>query len=154
MTHVLNAAKGSKFSQVDTNESFYADVNMKFFGCALMDVDGCKIEKYFHDAARFINEALSTEKGIVALMFLFSSLLHLFGIIENNCYWNEGKVLVHCYQGISRSATIVMAYLLIYRKLKVEDALQMIMSKRIVWPNNGFLNKLIFLESQIKHDTQ
>lgn len=58
ITHILNAAKGTKFSQVNTNQEFYNDLNISYYGCNLMDVDGCKIEKYFKPASEFIHLAL------------------------------------------------------------------------------------------------
>lgn len=128
ITHVLNAAKGTKFSQVNTNEQFYKDVNIKFLGINLMDVDSCKIDKYLQAAADFINDSLS----------------------------KNGKILVHCYQGISRSASFVLAYLMIYHKLTLEDALKLVTKKRLICPNNGFLMQLIDLDKQVqaslKHD--
>jgi hypothetical protein len=38
--------------------------------------------------------------------------------------------------------------------MKLEDALKMIMKKRLVWPNNGFLNKLIALENEVVNNQQ
>ena len=48
-------------------------------------------------------------------------------------------VLVHCQMGISRSATIVMAYLMHKHGLTYDDALRLVQRKRpIVQPNPGF----------------
>lgn len=63
ITHVLNAAKGDKFSQINTNQTFYKDINVKFFGCNLMDVYNCKIELHFSKATEFIHEALTESNG-------------------------------------------------------------------------------------------
>jgi protein-tyrosine phosphatase len=60
----------------------------------------------------------------------------------------KGKVLVHCYQGISRSATFVLAYMIKFKKMRLEDAMRMLFDKRLIWPNNGFLEKLIRYEEQ------
>ena len=64
ITHVLNAAKGNKFSQVATNQIFYDESNTKFFGLNLMDVEGCKIDRYFIEATSFMHAALDTSKGM------------------------------------------------------------------------------------------
>ena len=56
--------------------------------------------------------------------------------------------MIHCYQGISRSATFVLAYLIKYRKYKLEDAIRYVFDKRLIWPNNGFIQKLIEYEAQ------
>lgn len=63
ITHVLNAAKGEKFSQVNTSPEYYKDLDIKFMGVSLMDVDNCRIERHFNDGTRFIYEALSSRKG-------------------------------------------------------------------------------------------
>ena len=50
-----------------------------------------------------------------------------------------GRVLVHCVQGISRSSTIVISYLMLTQNLNYEDALKFVESRRkIVSPNLGF----------------
>uniref|UniRef100_A0A182XW25 Uncharacterized protein n=1 Tax=Anopheles stephensi TaxID=30069 RepID=A0A182XW25_ANOST len=56
----------------------------------------------------------------------------------------EGRhVLVHCYFGVSRSATIVIAYVMQKYRLNYEAAFQRVKAKRIfVMPNPGFVNQL------------
>ena len=56
-----------------------------------------------------------------------------------------GKVLVNCFQGGSRSAAVVLAYLIQEKHIKVQDALEMVKRKRDIRPNNGFLQQLIHL---------
>ena len=54
-----------------------------------------------------------------------------------------GAVFVHCLMGISRSPTIVAAYLIWKRGIGVEEALQILRDARqIVEPNEGFLLSL------------
>lgn len=58
------------------------------------------------------------------------------------------NVLVHCRAGISRSSTIVIAYLIQKDRLSFEDALQLVRSSRpIVMPNKGFVKQLKKLAS-------
>jgi protein-tyrosine phosphatase len=65
----------------------------------------------------------------------------------------EEKILVHCAAGVSRSATIVIAYIMWDKKLSYEDALNFVESKRNVNPNPGFVEQLkIFEKELIKND--
>lgn len=49
------------------------------------------------------------------------------------------NVLVHCMAGISRSATIILAYLMKYRNMKYSDAYLFVNNKRnVIYPNQGF----------------
>ena len=50
-----------------------------------------------------------------------------------------GRVLVHCIQGISRSVSIVMAYIIFTKKVSYDKAFNLVQSKReISSPNFGF----------------
>jgi dual specificity phosphatase 12 len=53
------------------------------------------------------------------------------------------KVLVHCSAGVSRSSTVVAAFLINSTKMNADDALSFIRSKRPrVKPNRGFMSQL------------
>ncbi|KAF9226971.1 phosphatases II [Gyrodon lividus] len=54
-----------------------------------------------------------------------------------------GKVLVHCVMGISRSSTVVCAYLMMSQRLSVSAAMKYIRKRRPrVHPNYGFIKQL------------
>ncbi|KAG9317910.1 protein-tyrosine phosphatase-like protein [Chiua virens] len=54
-----------------------------------------------------------------------------------------GKVLVHCMMGISRSATIICAYLMVSQRLSVSVAIQYLRKRRPeIHPNYGFMKQL------------
>ncbi|KAJ8415484.1 hypothetical protein AAFF_G00424640 [Aldrovandia affinis] len=62
----------------------------------------------------------------------------------------HGRVLVHCSAGVSRSATLCLAYLMKYRSMTLVDAHCWVKSRRpIVRPNNGFWKQLIDYEYKI-----
>lgn len=61
-----------------------------------------------------------------------------------------GKVLVHCFAGRSRSATICCGYLMQKHHLRLEQALLAVKEKRhCVMPNPGFLFQLQLFEKSL-----
>ena len=61
-----------------------------------------------------------------------------------------GKVLVHCIMGLSRSSTLVLAYLMIHRHVPLRQALKNLVEKRAIYPNRNFLSLLLDLDLQLK----
>jgi len=81
-----------------------------------------KIYTYFREACNFINRA----KGI------------------------GGTVLVHCLGGISRSPTVILAYLIFEYKMSLSKAFFYVKGiKPRIEPNPGFMNQLIDFEQNI-----
>ncbi|XP_035001332.1 dual specificity phosphatase 29 isoform X5 [Hippoglossus stenolepis] len=80
------------------------------------------LDVYFQPAADFIQKALKSP---------------------------DGKVLVHCIMGMSRSSTLVLAYLMIHRQLPLKRALQKLIQKRAIYPNRNFLALLLDLDLQL-----
>lgn len=62
ITHVVNAAQGTGFGMVDTNEQFYHPVNIQYMGLPLYDDPNVAINEYFDSVSNFIDDALS-QKG-------------------------------------------------------------------------------------------
>ena len=81
-----------------------------------------KISKYFYDAAIIIMKALGENKNVI----------------------------VHCAAGMSRSPTLVIAYLMIANQWKYEEAFNFVKRRRpIADPNIGFVRQLKELEAKI-----
>lgn len=58
----------------------------------------------------------------------------------SDCFEKEGKALVHCFVGKSRSTTILVGYLMKQQNMDLRTALDLVKSKReIAEPNFGFL---------------
>lgn len=90
--------------------------SFKYLFIPAYDNPAYKLNVYFDQIADFINNAIENEKG---------------------------SVFVHCYWGISRSTTSVIAYLVKYRRMPPKKARQFVKSKRsIIFPNDGFINQL------------
>lgn len=63
---------------------------------------------------------------------------------------NRAPTLVHCAMGISRSATLVCAYLIRKQEMKADKAIKFVKSKRwCVNPNPGFVEQLEKYEKEI-----
>jgi protein-tyrosine phosphatase len=61
-----------------------------------------------------------------------------------------GRVLVHCYAGMSRSVTIAVAYLMQEHQMKMDEALRLIRQKRpYSEPNPGFMKQLAEFEREL-----
>ncbi|GAB1602562.1 dual specificity protein phosphatase 10-like [Argonauta hians] len=82
------------------------------------------LRKYFDSAIEYIDEAKS--KG--------------------------AKVLIHCQAGVSRSATVTIAYLLKHSTLSMTDAYRYVKQKRaIISPNLNFMGQLLEFEQSLNN---
>lgn len=61
-----------------------------------------------------------------------------------------GKLLVHCYAGISRSSSVVIAYLMAFHQFSFDFALRLLKNRRsIVSPNRGFRKQLAEYDQEL-----
>jgi len=94
----------------------------QYYQIPIVDQEMENIMQYFPAAFEFIEKAMSEKSAI----------------------------LVHCVAGSSRSATIVIAYLMKYNNMSLKDAFVLCRKKRnIVSPNKGFMSQLIVFENQL-----
>ena len=129
ITHVLNLAANTagvtkvvRYS-VDPDKETLQGLGIELKELQLRDKLDEDITKVFKESGRFIRRSLAA----------------------------GGKVMVNCWQGASRSATVVLAFLLQHYDMDLETALKMIKSKRDIRPNNGFLRQLAELEYILNH---
>ncbi|NXV74503.1 DS13B phosphatase, partial [Atlantisia rogersi] len=124
ISHVVNAAAG-KF-RINTGPKFYRDLPVDYYGIEAEDNPNFDLSIYFYPVARYIRAALNSPRG---------------------------KVLVHCAMGISRSATLVLAFLMICEDMSLADAIQTVRAHRGICPNSGFLKQLWELDLQLGRGT-
>ncbi|NXP21069.1 DUS27 phosphatase, partial [Scytalopus superciliaris] len=124
ITHVLNAAHGTG---VYTGPGFYNGLNIQYLGIEVDDFPDMDISKHFRPAAEFLDEALLTYRG---------------------------RVLVSSEMGMSRSAVLVAAYLMIYHHMTILEALMTLRKKRAIYPNDGFLKQLRELNEQLLEERE
>jgi len=94
------------------------------------------------------------EELVVPLWDSDVSNIHQFfgkaGEIIDTTEKSKGTVLVHCVAGISRSTTLVLAYLMKYKNMSLKDAYNLVKSKRkIIKPNPGFWSQLVEFEKEV-----
>ncbi|CAN0130737.1 unnamed protein product [Pylaiella littoralis] len=80
---------------------------------------------------------------------LLQHLESCISFIEQGSFY--GKVLVHCNKGVSRSSTVVAAYLMRTRGLSKAAAMSYLRSRRsIVNPHEGFIAQLEAFEAKLE----
>nr|XP_030131796.3 dual specificity protein phosphatase 13 [Taeniopygia guttata] len=123
VTHVLNAAHGTSYSH--GGQDFYG-ATIDYYGVPAHDLPSFDISQFFFSAAQFIHNALNTPGA---------------------------KILVHCAVGVSRSASLVLAYLMINHHLPLVEAIKTVKEHRWISPNRGFLKHLRNLDVQLRQRT-
>ena len=86
----------------DYSADYHLDKGIKYLSFHLKDHVRENIESVFYESIEFFNKAK-----------------------ENN-----GKVFVHCVQGISRSSTICLSYMIFTHKKTLEEGLQYLRERR------------------------
>ncbi|XP_072347755.1 dual specificity protein phosphatase 13B isoform X1 [Scyliorhinus torazame] len=123
ITHILNAADG-RFN-VNTGATYYKDMGINYYGVEAYDDPNFNLSPFFYSAAKFIRAGLNARGG---------------------------KVFVHCAMGISRAATLVLAFLMICEKMTLVEAIKTVSAHRNVSPNNGFLSQLRELDRALMRE--
>ncbi|XP_054031333.1 dual specificity protein phosphatase 26 isoform X1 [Dryobates pubescens] len=100
---------------------YYEGTGIHYLGIEAHDSPSFDMSPYFYPAADFIHQAL-----------------------------NEGRILVHCAVGVSRSATLVLAYLMIRHHMPLVEAIKTVKDHRGIIPNRGFLRQLVALDNALR----
>ena len=107
---------------VDLTADDFAGSGIEYWGFTLWDTPLCNILPYLGAAADIINSVVSS----------------------------GGRVMVSCQMGVSRSAACVMAYLMIHTEMTAKEALTLMRRSRDVRPNDGFLQQLLGLDTDLR----
>eukprot|EP01083_Nonionella_stella_P151828 485766_1 len=105
--------------------------NIKYLKLPIDDsvMEADTMATYFETASKFMDDAL---------------------IYINNNRKKNNRVFVHCMVGVSRSASIVISYLMKSRKYTLCDAyIHVKRCRQGISPNQGFLSRLIAYEKQL-----
>lgn len=98
----------------------FADITYKLI--SISDSPTQSITPYFPECFSFIHSSVST----------------------------NGSILIHCFQGISRSVSILLAYLMTFHQMSLPRALFYTKQRRPqINPNFGFINQLKSYESTL-----
>ncbi len=74
--------------------------------------------------------------------------------IKNCLYSDKNALLVHCKCGVSRSSSILLAYLISVQQMTLSNALKLIKKeRRRIRPNIGFFLQLLQLEKDVFENT-
>ena len=107
---------------VDLTSDDFFGTGVDYLGFTLWDSPICSILPFLGAASDFIDRALKA----------------------------EGKVMVCCQMGVSRSAACVLAYLMINREMDAASALGLLRRRRDCRPNDGFLEQLVALDTDLQ----
>ncbi|CAH0482989.1 unnamed protein product [Peronospora belbahrii] len=109
-------------ASLDVGNMFESD-GVKYLNVTIKDRPEADISSYFDTAYKFIESAKRTQ---------------------------HGRVLVHCTQGISRSATLIIMYLMRANNWSLVTAVNFAMASRgVVYPNQGFVKSLMVEEFRL-----
>ena len=115
--------------------------NRKYYQISIADIKDVCIADYFDETYKFIDNALkmnnNNDNDIESDENKDNDESN-----TNNCN-KTNRVLVHCKEGVSRSASIVISYLMKSRNMKLNETLEYVKNRReVVDPNSGFKEQL------------
>ncbi|KAG5281323.1 hypothetical protein AALO_G00069960 [Alosa alosa] len=92
-------------------------------------------------------KTLRVEDSLAAdIRILFPEAIQFIDSVKES----GGRVLVHCQAGISRSATICLAYLINARRVSLDEAFDFVKRRRqVISPNLAFMGQLLQFETDV-----
>ena len=123
VTHVVNAAHPGAGTAMSLDCSGVAAmVGAAYLGLQLSDTSSQDLRSSFSASGAWVADALEQEGAVV---------------------------LVNCWAGVSRSAALVIAYLMAHQGMALDQALLQVKTARNIKPNRGFLIQLVRFEREL-----
>eukprot|EP00039_Didymoeca_costata_P030901 m.32017 g.32017 ORF g.32017 m.32017 type:complete len:241 (+) comp8370_c0_seq4:156-878(+) len=146
-THILNTSEGTTDFHTQTGQSYYGD-EFVYRGFPSDDAVDYDISKDFAYAIRTFEEILNPgtpREELAKVDVLNTDESDLVPCVPKN---NE-KIMVHCRAGASRSASVVIAYL-VHLGMPLNQAFTFVRKKREICPNEGFLGRLVLYANAVR----
>ncbi|XP_073795421.1 uncharacterized protein isoform X1 [Danio rerio] len=135
VTHILNAAapkmtwvgkikKNGVSGKILTGPEYYEGMHIKYCGLPTT-YDQFRIIRYFWPAGKFIRKALRNPDNVL---------------------------FIHCRHGVSHAPTLFVAYLMMYYKIPLDEAMSYVTRARRIRPFSSFLLQLSLLEPKKKKE--
>ena len=141
ITHVLNMARELQFDLQHLNML----PHIKVMSINAHDTQEYNIRGDFQKAFDFIDDAFVNNGRYYIFIKVFFFAYDIF-ILQNLIR----RIIVNCARGISRSATIVIAYLMYKFKMRYDDAFELLIKLRPqVRPNSNFRYQLKLYEKEL-----
>lgn len=140
----------SSYNEILTNPSLYIGDIFSSYNKQFLNSKNIKLivncaenlsNNYPNDYTYFNIPVLDTETDNKKMFMYLDNAVNKIRLFHNHGY----NVLVHCYAGKSRSATVVAAYLIKFYNFNVYDAVNFIVSKRHQTFDGG--KNIVFLET-------
>jgi Icc-related predicted phosphoesterase len=145
ITHIVNCCNG--WEPTFPNDFTYLNLHVE-------DVEEQDLSMLFIDCIAFIDGAIMNSPSQSSATSLHSR------ISDDTCSEEERKstsfgcdnnVYIHCQLGISRSAAVVIAYLMFTLQITYRDAFALVKRARpFICPNSGFIEQLLKFEYSLR----
>ena len=105
-----------------------------------VDLKSFPLADHFHEAADWMENIIRTG-GVV--------FVHCVQVQKIEDHRSTVNNFLHYLQGISRSATLVLAYLILKKNMRLQEAITSVKRHRSIAPNEGFMLQLIELNDDV-----
>ncbi|XP_033633507.1 dual specificity protein phosphatase 4-like [Asterias rubens] len=114
---------------------------------AVLNVSRCVPNYFMNDGAITYKSIPVDDDNEADLLSWFPDAIDFINAVQHA----GGSVLIHCRAGISRSATVCLAYLMKVQSMRLEEAFEFVRSlRKVISPNFSFMLQLLKYEAELK----